>query len=59
MTISYPLRPPQPNRFNPVASPSEPRNASLDRKDVARDDGAPQKKADANTMAGPQLEVSE
>jgi hypothetical protein len=58
MTISYPLRPPQPNRFNPVVSPSEPRNASLDRKDVARDDGETPK-TDANIMVGPQLEGSE
>lgn len=58
MTISYPLRPPLPNRFNPVASPSEPRNASLDRKDVARDEGETPK-TDANTMVAPQLAVSE
>lgn len=58
MTISYPLRPPQPNRFNPAASRSEPRNASLDRKDVARDDGETPK-TDAYTMVGPQLQGSE
>jgi len=58
MTISYPLRPPQPNRFNPVASPSGSRNASLDRKDFERDDGTIPK-SDANAMVDGRQEGSE
>jgi hypothetical protein len=43
---------------NPVASPSEPDNASPDRKDVERDVGETPK-PDANTIAGTQLGGSE
>jgi hypothetical protein len=60
MTISYPLRPPQPNRFEPVTSRREPRNTSPNRTDVELNVSTGETpKVDANAMVGPRPEGSE
>lgn len=60
MTISYPLRPPRPNRFEPTTSPGERPNASSDRKGVELnvDTGLPPE-TDGGALIGPRPERSE